>query len=167
MMMVHCMQRGFLFLWQQTRVVDKLLFPLIFNINVFTWSSALTRVVYGIKILWWWCYWCRYHYLKNGPFLTVLTIAIIAPTTNRICWQVSETAICENLKKRFMDDWIFTYIGPVLISVNPFKVALMICVCCHLSFWKENVLKRVILFLDIIELFNNFKPMLKGIVANS
>jgi len=34
---------------------------------------------------------------------------------------VSETAICENLKKRFMDDWIFTYIGPVLISVNPFK----------------------------------------------
>ena len=36
--------------------------------------------------------------------------------------QISETAICENLKKRFMDDWIFTYIGPVLISVNPFKV---------------------------------------------
>ena len=167
MMMVHCMQRGFLFLWQQTRVVDKLPFPPIFNLNVVTWCSALTRMVDGIKILWWWCYWCRYHYLKNGPFLTVLTIAIIAPTTNRTCWQVSETAICENLKKRFMDDWIFTYIGPVLISVNPFKVALMICVCCHLSFWKENVLKRVILFLDIIELFNNFKPMLKGIVANS
>ena len=36
-------------------------------------------------------------------------------------FQVSESAICENLKKRFMDDWIFTYIGPVLISVNPFK----------------------------------------------
>jgi len=35
--------------------------------------------------------------------------------------QVSESAICENLKKRFMEDWIFTYIGPVLISVNPFK----------------------------------------------
>ena len=72
--------------------------------------------------------------LEEWAVLTVLTIAIIAPTTNRICWQVSETAICENLKKRFMDDWIFTYIGPVLISVNPFKVALMICVCCHLSF---------------------------------
>jgi len=35
--------------------------------------------------------------------------------------QISETAICDNLKKRFMEDWIFTYIGPVLISVNPFK----------------------------------------------
>ena len=34
---------------------------------------------------------------------------------------MSESAICDNLKKRFMDDWIFTYIGPVLISVNPFK----------------------------------------------
>ena len=69
MMMVHCMQRGFLFLWQQTRVVDKLPFPPIFNLNVVTWCSALTRVVDGIKILWWWCYWFRYHYLKNGLFL--------------------------------------------------------------------------------------------------
>jgi len=34
---------------------------------------------------------------------------------------VSESAICDNLKKRFLEDWIFTYIGPVLISVNPFK----------------------------------------------
>jgi myosin-1 len=34
---------------------------------------------------------------------------------------VSESAIVENLKKRFLDDWIFTYIGPVLVSVNPFK----------------------------------------------
>ena len=32
-----------------------------------------------------------------------------------------ESAIVDNLKKRFMDDWIFTYIGPVLVSVNPFK----------------------------------------------
>ncbi|NXN09432.1 MYO1F protein, partial [Indicator maculatus] len=36
---------------------------------------------------------------------------------SRIC----EEAIVENLQKRFMDDYIFTYIGPVLISVNPFK----------------------------------------------
>ena len=94
----------------------------------------------GIEMLWWWCYWCRYHYLKIGLFLT--NYLHNSPTTlNIICWQVSETAICENLKKRFMDDWIFTYIGPVLISVNPFKVALMICLCCHLSFWRENVLK--------------------------
>ncbi|XP_054661260.1 unconventional myosin-If [Grus americana] len=35
--------------------------------------------------------------------------------------KIAEEAIVENLKKRFMDDYIFTYIGPVLISVNPFK----------------------------------------------
>lgn len=35
--------------------------------------------------------------------------------------KIQESAIVENLKKRFMDDLIFTYIGPVLISVNPFK----------------------------------------------
>uniref|UniRef100_A0A667YWC9 Osteoclast-stimulating factor 1 n=1 Tax=Myripristis murdjan TaxID=586833 RepID=A0A667YWC9_9TELE len=35
--------------------------------------------------------------------------------------KVNEDAITENLKKRYMDDYIFTYIGPVLISVNPFK----------------------------------------------
>ncbi|XP_033123994.1 unconventional myosin-Ie-like [Anneissia japonica] len=35
--------------------------------------------------------------------------------------KIQESAIVENLRKRFMDDWIYTYIGPVLISVNPFK----------------------------------------------
>ena len=35
--------------------------------------------------------------------------------------KIQDAEIVENLKKRFMDDWIFTYIGPVLISVNPFK----------------------------------------------
>lgn len=35
--------------------------------------------------------------------------------------KISEDSIVENLKKRYMDDFIFTYIGPVLISVNPFK----------------------------------------------
>ncbi|CAB1324287.1 unnamed protein product, partial [Coregonus sp. 'balchen'] len=35
--------------------------------------------------------------------------------------KISEDAIVENLKKRYMDDYIFTYIGSVLISVNPFK----------------------------------------------
>jgi len=34
---------------------------------------------------------------------------------------VKEASIVDNLRKRFADDWIFTYIGPVLISVNPFK----------------------------------------------
>uniref|UniRef100_A0A2K6KTY4 Myosin IF n=1 Tax=Rhinopithecus bieti TaxID=61621 RepID=A0A2K6KTY4_RHIBE len=35
--------------------------------------------------------------------------------------QITEDAIAANLRKRFMDDYIFTYIGSVLISVNPFK----------------------------------------------
>ncbi|CAL8248868.1 unnamed protein product [Lota lota] len=35
--------------------------------------------------------------------------------------KISEDAITDNLKKRYMDDYIFTYIGSVLISVNPFK----------------------------------------------
>ncbi|XP_061101636.1 unconventional myosin-Ie-like isoform X2 [Conger conger] len=35
--------------------------------------------------------------------------------------KINEDAIVENLKKRYMDDYIFTYIGPVLISINPFK----------------------------------------------
>uniref|UniRef100_A0A8C6MSE9 Myosin IF n=1 Tax=Mus spicilegus TaxID=10103 RepID=A0A8C6MSE9_MUSSI len=35
--------------------------------------------------------------------------------------QITEDAIVSNLRKRFMDDYIFTYIGSVLISVNPFK----------------------------------------------
>lgn len=35
--------------------------------------------------------------------------------------KITETSIVENLKKRYMDDYIFTYIGSVLISVNPFK----------------------------------------------
>eukprot|EP00047_Mylnosiga_fluctuans_P003550 m.229694 g.229694 ORF g.229694 m.229694 type:complete len:1076 (-) comp11945_c0_seq1:83-3310(-) len=35
--------------------------------------------------------------------------------------KITEEAISENLKKRYMDDWIYTYIGPVLIAVNPYK----------------------------------------------
>ncbi|XP_063220851.1 unconventional myosin-Ie-like [Bacillus rossius redtenbacheri] len=35
--------------------------------------------------------------------------------------KISEDAIVENLRKRYMDDYIFTCIGPVLVSVNPFK----------------------------------------------
>jgi len=35
--------------------------------------------------------------------------------------KVDDASIVENLKKRFDTDWIFTYIGPVLVSVNPFK----------------------------------------------
>lgn len=35
--------------------------------------------------------------------------------------KITEDAIVENLKKRYLDDYIFTYIGTVLISINPFK----------------------------------------------
>uniref|UniRef100_UPI00398F46B6 myosin IEb n=1 Tax=Pristiophorus japonicus TaxID=55135 RepID=UPI00398F46B6 len=35
--------------------------------------------------------------------------------------KITEEAIVDNLRKRYMDDYIFTYIGPVLISINPFK----------------------------------------------
>lgn len=35
--------------------------------------------------------------------------------------QVSEEAIVDNIKKRYENDLIYTYIGPVLISVNPYK----------------------------------------------
>ncbi|XP_031555305.1 unconventional myosin-Ie-like isoform X2 [Actinia tenebrosa] len=35
--------------------------------------------------------------------------------------KIQEAAIVENLRKRYLDDLIFTYIGPVLVSVNPFK----------------------------------------------
>ncbi len=36
--------------------------------------------------------------------------------------KISEDAIAENLRKRFLDDYIYTYIGPVLIALNPYKV---------------------------------------------
>jgi len=35
--------------------------------------------------------------------------------------KVNEESLIENLKKRYMNDLIYTNIGPVLISVNPFK----------------------------------------------
>ena len=35
--------------------------------------------------------------------------------------KINDEEIAENLKKRFDTDWIFTYIGPVLVTVNPFK----------------------------------------------
>uniref|UniRef100_A0A0M3IR43 Myosin motor domain-containing protein n=1 Tax=Ascaris lumbricoides TaxID=6252 RepID=A0A0M3IR43_ASCLU len=35
--------------------------------------------------------------------------------------KLNEDAVVENLRKRLMGNSIFTYIGPVLISVNPFK----------------------------------------------
>ncbi|KAM9851924.1 myosin IEb [Aulostomus maculatus] len=56
----------------------------------------------------------RYHWLaQNVKVSGVDDMVLLA--------KISEDAITDNLKKRYMDDYIFTYIGPVLISVNPFK----------------------------------------------
>ncbi|KAJ8379363.1 hypothetical protein SKAU_G00001410 [Synaphobranchus kaupii] len=33
----------------------------------------------------------------------------------------SETAFLDNLRKRFTEDLIYTYIGTLLVSVNPYK----------------------------------------------
>lgn len=35
--------------------------------------------------------------------------------------KITESAITDNLKKRLLEDKIYTYIGPVLVAVNPFK----------------------------------------------
>lgn len=35
--------------------------------------------------------------------------------------KITDDAIVDNIKKRFNDDLIYTYIGPILIAVNPFK----------------------------------------------
>jgi len=35
--------------------------------------------------------------------------------------KVSEESIVENIKKRYDNDLIYTYIGPVLVSINPYK----------------------------------------------
>jgi myosin-1 len=35
--------------------------------------------------------------------------------------KVGEQEIVDNIRKRYENDLIYTYIGPVLISVNPYK----------------------------------------------
>ena len=34
---------------------------------------------------------------------------------------LNEVSLIENCRKRFMKDEIFTYVGPTLIALNPFK----------------------------------------------
>lgn len=36
--------------------------------------------------------------------------------------KIQESSIVDNLKKRLLEDVIYTYIGPVLIAVNPYKM---------------------------------------------
>ncbi|KAI1889635.1 hypothetical protein AGOR_G00164980 [Albula goreensis] len=56
----------------------------------------------------------RYHWLSHNVKQSGVDDMVLLS-------KINEDAIVENLKKRYMDDYIFTYIGPVLISVNPFK----------------------------------------------
>uniref|UniRef100_A0A8C8A0A9 Osteoclast-stimulating factor 1 n=1 Tax=Oryzias sinensis TaxID=183150 RepID=A0A8C8A0A9_9TELE len=56
----------------------------------------------------------RYHWQSHNVKLTGVDDMVLLT-------KINEDAIVENLKKRYMDDYIFTYIGPVLISINPFK----------------------------------------------
>ncbi|XP_077384353.1 myosin IEb isoform X2 [Festucalex cinctus] len=56
----------------------------------------------------------RYHWLAQDVKVSGVDDMVLLS-------KINEDAITDNLKKRYMDDYIFTYIGPVLISVNPFK----------------------------------------------
>ncbi|XP_067104744.1 unconventional myosin-Ie [Osmerus mordax] len=56
----------------------------------------------------------RYHWQSHNVKQSGVDDMVLLP-------KINEDAIVDNLKKRYMDDYIFTYIGPVLISVNPFK----------------------------------------------
>ncbi|GLH11924.1 Unconventional myosin IC [Gryllus bimaculatus] len=55
-----------------------------------------------------------YHWQSHNVKLSGVDDMVLLP-------KISEDAIVDNLKKRYMDDYIFTCIGPVLVSVNPFK----------------------------------------------
>uniref|UniRef100_A0A669DKM8 Osteoclast-stimulating factor 1 n=1 Tax=Oreochromis niloticus TaxID=8128 RepID=A0A669DKM8_ORENI len=70
-------------------------------------STTNTNIV--SKCLFFWYHWQSQNVKQSGVDDMVLLS------------KITEDAIVDNLKKRYMDDYIFTYIGPVLISVNPFK----------------------------------------------
>ncbi|XP_047117014.1 unconventional myosin-Ie-like [Schistocerca piceifrons] len=55
-----------------------------------------------------------YHWQSHNVKLSGVDDMVLLP-------KITEDSIVENLKKRYMDDYIFTCIGPVLVSVNPFK----------------------------------------------
>ncbi|XP_068083790.1 unconventional myosin-Ie [Anabrus simplex] len=55
-----------------------------------------------------------YHWQSHNVKLSGVDDMVLLP-------KITEDAIVENLKKRYMDDYIFTCIGPVLVSINPFK----------------------------------------------
>ncbi|XP_071573945.1 unconventional myosin-Ie isoform X1 [Temnothorax nylanderi] len=55
-----------------------------------------------------------YHWQSQNVKISGVDDMVLLP-------KINEDAIIENIRKRYMDDYIFTCIGPVLVSVNPFK----------------------------------------------
>ncbi|XP_076639673.1 unconventional myosin-Ie isoform X1 [Colletes latitarsis] len=55
-----------------------------------------------------------YHWQSQNVKLSGVDDMVLLP-------KITEETIIENLRKRYMDDYIFTCIGPVLVSINPFK----------------------------------------------
>ncbi|CAF0864311.1 unnamed protein product [Brachionus calyciflorus] len=55
-----------------------------------------------------------YHWASNNVKQTGYDDMVLLP-------KITDQAIFDNLKKRLMDNYIYTYIGPVLIAVNPYK----------------------------------------------
>ncbi|XP_053974659.1 unconventional myosin-If-like isoform X1 [Hylaeus volcanicus] len=55
-----------------------------------------------------------YHWQSQNVKLSGVDDMVLLP-------KITEETITENLRKRYMDDYIFTCIGPVLVSINPFK----------------------------------------------
>jgi myosin heavy subunit len=62
------------------------------------------------------------HDVKEGDYISVLPSSL-KPLDNMVYMEeLSEAAILHNLKMRFDDNVIYTYISAILVSVNPFKM---------------------------------------------
>ncbi|XP_029167448.1 unconventional myosin-Ie-like isoform X2 [Nylanderia fulva] len=55
-----------------------------------------------------------YHWQSQNVKISGVDDMVLLP-------KINAESIIENLKKRYLDDYIFTCIGPVLVSINPFK----------------------------------------------
>ena len=74
--------------------------------------------------------------------------------------KIDDASIVDNLKKRFDTDWIFTYIGPVLVSVNPFK---------EMKYFTQreiDMYQGAVSFFIIFSIFWNFKSFKKNVTHN-
>ena len=71
--------------------------------------------------------------------------------------KIDDASIVDNLKKRFDTDWIFTYIGPVLVSVNPFKPMK------YFTQREIDMYQGAVSFFIICSIFWNFKSFKKNV----